>query len=46
MMLDIDRASFYYGLNMLRLLWKMNVITREEYERIIIISAQYYKVEI
>ena len=44
MMLDIDKASFYYGLNMLRLLWKMKVITREEYNKIVQLNAEYYGV--
>ncbi len=39
-------ASFAYGINMLRMLLKMQLITQEEYTRIAAISAEHYGTEI
>ena len=43
---DINNASFAYGINLLRMLLDMNLITQDEYERITRISAEYYDTEI
>lgn len=43
---DINNASFSYGVNLLRMLLDMNLITENEYERITRISAEYYDTEI
>lgn len=45
-MTDQKNASFYYSVNMLRVLLAMELITEEEYQRIIKISAEYYGVRI
>ncbi len=37
-----NNAMFYYSVNMLRALLKMQLITKEEYEKIVEISAEYY----
>lgn len=37
-----NNASFAYSVNLLRILLKMQLITQEEYERIIAISAEHY----
>ena len=42
---DVQSASFCYEVNMLRLLLKMQLISQEEYERIVAISAEHYKAE-
>lgn len=42
----INNSSFAYSMNLLRMLLKMQLITQEEYERIITISAEYYGTEI
>lgn len=39
---DISNASFAFSLNMLRMLLHMKLITEEEYNRIVIISKEYY----
>lgn len=39
---DINNSAFCYSVNMLRLLLKMQLITHEEYERILQISAAHY----
>ena len=39
---DISNASFAFSLNMLRMLLHMKLITEEEYNRIVIISAEHY----
>lgn len=39
---DINNTSFYYSVNMLRMLLGMGLITESEYERIIQISAAHY----
>lgn len=38
---DINNASFAYGVNLLRMLLDMDLITENEYERITRISAEY-----
>ena len=43
--MDINNAAFIYAVNMLRLLLKMQLITQEEYERILQISAAHYGAE-
>lgn len=45
-MTDRNNASFAYGVNMLRLLLSMKLITEEEYRRIVEIQAEHYGVEI
>ncbi len=42
---DINNSAFCYSVNMLRLLLKMPLITQEEYERILQISAAHYGTE-
>ena len=42
---DINNSAFLYSVNMLRLLLKMQLITQEEYERILEISADHYGTE-
>lgn len=42
---DINNTAFVYSVNMLRLLLKMQLITAEEYERILQISATHYGAE-
>jgi hypothetical protein len=41
----INNSAFCYSVNMLRLLLKMQLITQEEYERILPISAVHYGTE-
>lgn len=43
---DINNTAFYYSVNMLRHLLKMNLITEDEYDRIVHISSEYYGTEI
>lgn len=43
---DISNASFAYSVNLLRALLSMKLITEEEYERIMSISAVRYDIEI
>ena len=43
--MDIKNSAFVYCVNMLRLLLKMQLITSEEYERILEISAAHYGTE-
>lgn len=43
---DINNSAFYYSVNMLRHLLKTNLITEDEYDRIVHISSEYYGVEI
>ena len=45
MNMDIKNSAFVYCVNMLRLLLKMQLITSEEYERILEISAAHYGTE-
>ena len=42
---DINNSAFAYSVNLLRLLLKMQLITQEEYERILQISAAHYAIE-
>ena len=42
---DINNSAFVYSVNLLRLLLKMQLITQEEYERILQISAAHYAIE-
>ena len=42
---DINNSAFVYAVNMLRLLLKMQLITQEEHERILQISAAHYGIE-
>ena len=44
MNIDISNSAFIYSANMLRLL-KMQLITQDEYERILQISAAHYGIE-
>lgn len=43
---DINNASFAYSVNLLRTLLGMNLITKEEYDKIVIISAEHYQTDI
>ena len=43
---DINNSAFYYNVNMLRHLLKMNLITEDEYNRIVRISSEYYSTKI
>lgn len=45
-MTDKNNASFAYGVNMLRLLLSMKLISREEYKRIVKIQTEYYGVRL
>ena len=45
MNIDISNSAFIYSANMLRLLLKMQLITQDEYERILQISAAHYGIE-
>lgn len=42
---DIENASFAYSVSLLRLLLKMQLITEEEYRKIVQISAAHYDAE-
>ncbi len=42
---DKNNAAFAYSVNLLRLLHDMKLITEEEYEKIVHISAAYYDAE-
>lgn len=43
---DINNASFAYSVNLLRTLLGMNLITKEEYDKIVTISEEYYSPDI
>lgn len=43
--MDTNSSAFIYSVNMLRLLLKMQLITPEECERILQISAAHYDAE-
>ena len=45
MNMDINNSAFVYCVNILRSLLKMQLITSEEYERILEISAAHYGTE-
>lgn len=38
----INNASFYFSANMLKMLLQMDLLTEEEYNRILLISSNYY----
>lgn len=42
---DTNNASFCYSVNLLRMLLDMKLITKEEYDKIIVISANHYGTE-
>lgn len=42
---DINNSAFAYSVNLLHLLLKMQLITQEEYERILQISTAHYSIE-
>ena len=42
---DINNSTFVYSVNLIRLLLKMQLITQDEYERILEISAAHYGTE-
>lgn len=42
---DKNNAAFYYSVNMLRMLLKMQLITEEECKKIIHLNAVYYGAE-
>ena len=42
---DTNNSAFFYAVNMLRLLLKMQLITQDEYERVLQISAVHYGTE-
>ena len=37
-----DYAALYYGINMLRLLLSMQLLTEDEYRKILQVEAQHY----
>lgn len=43
--MDVNNSAFCYSVNMLRLLLRMQLISQEEYERILQISAAHYGTE-
>lgn len=43
---DTNNTAFAYSVNMLRMLLNMNLITKEEYNKIVTISAEYYDTKI
>ena len=43
---DIDNSSFAYSVNLLKMLLAMQLITEDEYERIVRISAEHYGTEL
>ncbi len=43
---DMNNAALYYSINMLKNLLKMKLITKDEYDRIVRISSEYYDTEI
>ena len=43
---DIINCSFAYSANMLRMLLSMNLLTEEEYQRILSITEEHYNTEI
>lgn len=42
----VTLSSFYYGLNLLKMLLQMGAITETEFKKILDISAEYYGVEL
>ena len=45
-MKDKNNAAFYYGVNMLRMLLQMKLITEEEYKKIVKLQQEHYEVRI
>ena len=43
---DIQNAAFVYGVKLLQTLLSMELVTAEEYKKIIRISAEYYDTEV
>lgn len=43
---DIINCSLAYSANMLRMLLSMNLLTEEEYQRILSITEEHYNAEI
>ena len=43
---DIDNSSFAYSVNLLKMLLAMQLITEDEYEKIVRISAEHYGAEL
>lgn len=43
---DIGNASFAYCVNLLKMLLVMQLITEDEYEKIVRISAEHYGTEL
>ena len=43
---DIDNSSFAYSVNLLKMLLAMQLITEDEYEKIVRISAEHYGTEL
>lgn len=43
---DSNNASFVYGVNLLRMLLGMELITEEEYNKIVTISENHYGTKI
>lgn len=45
-MKDANNAAFAYSVSLLRLLLKMQLITQDEYNRIVAINRTHYEAEI
>ena len=43
---DIGNSSFAYCVNLLKMLLAMQLITKDEYEKIVRISAEHYGAEL
>lgn len=43
---DIGNSSFAYSVNLLKMLLAMQLITEDEYEKIVKISAEHYGAEL
>ena len=43
---DIGNSSFAYSINLLKMLLAMQLITEDEYEKIVRISAEHYGAEL
>ncbi len=43
---DIGNSSFAYSVNLLKMLLAMQLITEDEYEKIVRISAEHYGAEL
>ncbi len=43
---DINNSAFAYSLNMLKHLLKMQLITEQEFNKIVAISSEHYNTEI